>query len=113
MKAQVTRKLVSRKGTLLGTITYPLEWEMIRKERGDDGRAREYVRVALYAPLRFTAFDALGSEAATIETLEIFDAWSGDYPDAVQIRGVTLERFEQQPGCSFAPGAGYLRSLVE
>ena len=35
-----------------------------------------------------------------------------DHPGALILDGCSLEEFEQQPGCSFAPSAAYLRSLL-
>ena len=32
---------------------------------------------------------------------------------AVELIGCSLEEFERVPGCSFAPGAAYLRSIIE
>jgi hypothetical protein len=97
-------KLVSSKGTLLGTITIPVEWyDMLREDR----------KVAFYIALNRTA-PPLGdyngpmldfSYAVIVESM-----WMDD---AVELQGVTIEAFEQVPGCTFAPSAAYLRSIVE
>jgi hypothetical protein len=109
---EVTKKLVSRKGTLLGTITYPAEWERDRARKGADGYARGYIRLMMWEPWKAFSVAPLADTPPAVLTFSICEAWSRDYPDAVQLEGITPEQFEQQPRCSFAPGAGYLRSLM-
>lgn len=105
-----THKLISAKGTLLGTITYPEYWEMERNSH------RGSVRRAYCLGLSFREMQAdvaIPLMTPTVKQFVIERGHSFDYPDAVMLWGITPEEFEQMPGCSFAPGAGYLRSLVE
>ena len=99
-------KLVSPHDTLLGTITYPPEWH-------DNLHGRGYVNVAYLRPRDLHVILEERVDSATmVRSFTIVLARHSDFPDAVRLLGVTLEEFEQIPGCSFAPGAAYLRSLV-
>lgn len=102
-----TRKLVSRTGTLLGTITYPADWEMSRRRYG--GR----IRLAAWAPLKLSFAEMSPDETVAVRDFGISDAHDWHFPDAVMLWGMTPEEFEKQPGCSFSPSAAYLRSLAE
>jgi len=104
----VTRKLVSRKGGPLGTITYPAEWEAERRLP----QRRGFLRVVMWQPVGLADLEASSVEVE-IDTFVIHDAFHPEHPGAVMLEGVSLEAFERQPHCSFAPGAAYLRSLVE
>jgi hypothetical protein len=100
--ATATRKLVSQKGTMLGVITFPAKWE----ERLNEGRS---VHFHIYQPLR--AFPAPG-ESEMFRRGMICSTSHELMKDAVMLAGINLEEFEMQPGCSFAPSAAYLRSIV-
>lgn len=105
--AQATRKLYSRMGTVLGTVSYPAHWdEVIRNGR----------------PVSFVADPAGRSPWDYLEYLHANQDLTFSYgtlepcwriTGAVMLHGITPEQFEQVRGCSFAPGAGYLRSLLE
>lgn len=99
----MTRKLYSRKGTLLGTLTYPDRYDRVLLQNG-------HVRVALVKPLPLYLGDGAVTEP-TIRTAVI--DFYGSQRGAVCLYGATPEEIEQFPEFSFAPGAGYLRSLVE
>jgi len=104
--ATTTRKLYSRAGTVLGTVTYPAELDLyIRKQRG--------VRVRFAAAMP-GFYDPAVHISPTVRTFELF-LHSGNHAEkeGLQLQGITLEEFERQPGCSFAPSAAYLRSVVE
>ncbi len=98
-------KLVSVKGTLLGTVTIPKHWADALKDRGE---------------VRFATTPSIPSwcEAGRVAPFELYqgalyvDYSSGIY-GAVMLLGVSLEEFEKLEGCSFIPGAGYLRSIIE
>jgi hypothetical protein len=86
--AQVCRKLYSCKGTLLGTVTYPAPWDAWVMETGG---------------VRFCAEFQVRSAA-------ILQHWQER--GAVRLEGISPAEFELLPECSFAPGAGYIRSLL-
>ena len=104
--ATATRKLYSGKGVVLGTITYPAEWELyIRKRGGITVRFAE-------AMLGF--YDPSAHISPSIRTFALFLHYGNQAErEGLQLQGITLEEFEKQPGCSFAPSAAYLRSIVE
>lgn len=95
------RKLYSRKGTLIGSVSFPRHWDEYLREQG-------YFRFALRPKL---SFNDDPSEIPDVRTGEM-SLYPGER-GAVVIRGVTLEEFETIPGCSFAPSAAYIRSLLE
>lgn len=101
-----TKKLISDRRMLLGTITYPDAWEADRLSRRD-----HFLRVATRPWVSF-AFDPKGCEEAMIQVFAIADGHSWQYPDAVRLCGITPEDFEKEPRCSFAPSAAYIRSLL-
>ena len=98
----VLYKLESSNGTLLGTITIPLNWAEKLRERGE-------VQFAL-SPT--TGFGGDADEPMMLRTGLLAKSF-GNHPDALMLFGITLEEFERLPGCSFMPGAGYLRSVIE
>jgi hypothetical protein len=98
----VTRKLYSRKGTLLGTVTYPAHWDRTIQKHGG-------MSFHLTPELRFWALD----DAHAPEVRTGFIAQHHRDRAGVELGGVTLEEFEKSPGCSFSPSAAYLRSLME
>lgn len=101
----MVRKLVSRKGTLLGTVTFPSHW-------GETIEAQEGVRFHLRKPLRISDMLADASVEALIQTGVLYKAHDYIHRDALILDGVTLEEFEAMPGCSFSPSAAYLRSII-
>jgi hypothetical protein len=101
----VTRKLYSHKGTLLGTVNYPEEWdERIQGHRG----FRMHWMPATADLLRYIHDDE--SSKTAVRTFVIHESYHER--GAVEIYGVTPEEFEQMPDCSFSPGAAYIRSLI-
>lgn len=104
MSAGVMVKLVSVKGTLLGTVTIPGHVATHLHRRG-------YAQFYMPVPMP-TVWDVVQNADFTVRvgTLELLRY--GDHPGAVCLHGLTLEEFEQIPGYAFAPGAGYLRSLL-
>lgn len=109
--ATATRKLYSHKGTLLGTITYPAGWE--RRLRDPN---RGHIRLTVARELRLSDYlrETEGFEKYfTFVLRRHYGRSYGVESEGVELHGLTLEEFEQQPGCSFAPGAGYLRSILE
>lgn len=101
-------KLVSSKDTLLGSVTFPGPWEAQLERAG-------YIN--FMAEPRFDVRQTFGAmaadEAPTIRHARIANAPWSKYAGAVVLHGITLEEFEKLDGCTFSPGAGYLRSLVE
>ena len=100
---EVTRKLISRRGTLLGTVTIPASWA----EAIDRDRLLRFYR----PPARLLTYSA-ETVPETIAVGILALAHHIEYPAAVILHGLTPEEFETLPGCSFAPGAAYLRSLL-
>ena len=88
-------KLESAKGTILGTITIPWHWAEVIRLKGE-----------------FSFFLPHGKEHFPVRCAQLVES-SGLHPDALELIGCTLEEFERVPGCSFAPGAAYLRSIIE
>lgn len=106
--ATATRKLYSARGTLLGTITYPAEWDLRIRANGR-------VSIAVWSPISWREYLGEASEQpALLRTFSLFRHYNplGER-EGIRLDGLTLEEFEQQPGCSFSPGAGYLRGLIE
>ena len=101
-----TFKLASRKGTLLGTVTVPDDVaEYLNGERGQ----RDYASMEVLLRLPFPQPE--GVPGILSITAAVFQR-SYYMRDAIEIHGISLEEFEKLPGCSFSPGAGYLRSVV-
>ena len=103
-----TYKLVSRKGTLLGTITIPDYEDQILRQQGG-------VQIA-YMPCLATYTGISPSSPVVpemVQVVTIHRSYCYEHHDAVEMYGVTLEEFEKMPGYSFAPSAAYLRSLIE
>lgn len=103
-------KLVSPRGTLLGTITLPDRWiHQLQRDRSV---------TFVFEPLKDRRMPWLLDSAAAPMNLclrsgTLSRSYSRDFPDALTLQGITLEEFETIPDCTFQPGAGYLRSLVE
>ena len=107
-----TRKLVSRKGTLLGTITFPDHW--MERWQSSSLRGESVWMFAIIPPMTLRSYTDMSADLqVSFKQGGLSRAFSYQYPDALELHGVTLEEFEQVPGCSFAPGAGYLRSLLD
>ncbi len=103
-----TRKLVSDRNTLLGTITYPDWWEARRLEARDG-----YIRLAVNRPMdRLMLYSAEAMNECAMSSFAVARAYCRDYPDAVRLYDITPEEFEKQPWCSFSPSAAYVRSLI-
>lgn len=99
------RKLYSARGTLLGTIIYPDSWDDTLCENG-------CVRFSTHPRMTFRQMlDAPPHELVTIRTAALRKSFEAS--GAVRLEGITLEEFEQIDGCTFMPGAGYLRSIIE
>lgn len=101
------RKLFSRKGTLLGTVTMPEHFEYYLKREGG-------FRFAIHDPLRFRSYfsEESSREAVTVKTgvVHTVDHYE---KGAVCLIGISPEEWEKIPGCTFHPGAAYLRSLLD
>jgi hypothetical protein len=98
-------KLISPRGTLLGVLTVPDE---IAHELG----RRDYVRFALMPPFDVRAYFDNTPPAACAEATIARCHHLEFGRDGVQVFGVSIEDLEKRPGWSFAPSAGYLRSLM-
>lgn len=101
--ASVTRKLVSPRGTLLGTITYP-EWG----ERQLQQRGVWQFPFMIETPVRWYDPSQDPGIGGMVYYCCLEKAQGG-----VMLSGCSLEQFETIHGCSFAPGAAYLRSLLK
>ncbi len=100
-------KLVSRKGTLLGTVTMPRRVEIDLYERGG-------VRFYVMPPLRYLMYS--GEDAmlpATVRVGAIYWTYHGELGDVVMLDSISVEEWEKIPDHTFAPSAAYLRSLLE
>jgi hypothetical protein len=104
-------KLVSCRGTLLGAFTMP-------SARYQD-MLQSFCEVAQYSfsfadPARLRAWYGSGrsnGDWGALRICIISPSKFPEYPDAFEIYGVSLEDFEAIPGITFAPGAGYLRTM--
>jgi hypothetical protein len=90
-------------GTLLGGVTFPDIWLSYLNVSG----MIEFSTVGELGAV-FRDQGVVGPVVLAQGVLER----SRHIPDAVVLSGMSLEEFERQPGCSFAPGAAYLRSVV-
>jgi len=104
MMATTTRKLVSHKGTMLGVITFPAQWE-------DYLNMHDSVQFPIRQPLQ-TVYTTNIPEFTNVIG-HIYRVPHELLKDAVALAGISLEEFEKQPGCSFSPSAAYLRSIIE
>jgi hypothetical protein len=96
-----TFKLASHNGTILGTITIPPHWTAFIDMRG---------QVTFFiAPPAWRDCDADADVAVRQAILTKSCYCAG----ALELIGCSLEEFESLPGCSFAPGAAYLRSVMD
>ena len=99
------RKLYSARVTMLGTIIYPDHWDEALCETG-------CVRFSAQPRMSFRQMlEAAPNELVTIRTAALRKSYEAS--GAVRLEGITPEEFEQIDGCTFMPGAGYLRSLLE
>ena len=99
-ETRTTFKLQSYRGAVLGTITVPERWAKFLHTRGS-------YEFCIAITLRSIHDDTEATlRQAVLTTSEC-------YPGAVELIGCSLEEFERVPGCSFAPGAAYLRSIIE
>jgi hypothetical protein len=96
-------KLASPTGTLLGSVTFPDLWLSYLNVFG----VVEFSTIG-YLGAVFRDHGVMGTVVLARGVLER----SRHIPDAVVLSGMSLEEFERQLGCSFAPGAAYLRSVV-
>jgi hypothetical protein len=97
-------KLVSAKGEVLGTVTIPIDWlQEIRERWHYHFRFADFIKVTSYP-----AFNAGPTGVIKMGVLH----QSHDIRGALELTGLTLEEFEQVPGCTFQPGAAYLKSLI-
>jgi hypothetical protein len=101
--AMCTLKLASPKGTLLGSVTFPAFWLSYLNVSG-------VVEFSTVGDLG-TVFRDHGVVGQVVLARGVLER-SQHVPDAVVLSGMSLEEFERLPGCSFAPGAAYLRSVV-
>jgi hypothetical protein len=99
-----TRKLYSRNGTLLGTISYPEEYDLWLCERG----SFTFVKDESFKVSDYFAIDPSMPDYKTI-TIYFYNRERG----AVCLYGINPEEFEKIRDCSFAPSASYLRSVIE
>ena len=93
-ETRTTFKLQSYHGAILGMITTPWHWAEVIRLKGE-----------------FSFFLPHGKEHFPVRCAQLVES-SGLHPDALELIGCTLEEFEQLPGCSFALGAAYLRSVL-
>jgi len=95
-------KLESSKGSLLGSVTIPHDWADILQYKG----CVQFMMGDPF-PLWCTEIDLneLTYRQGAISKGHKFD-------NSVIIFGVSLEEFETCDGCSFSPGAAYIRSIV-
>jgi len=107
------RKLYSDRGTYLGLVTYPDEWE---RYLGDPDRG--FIRFqSTTVPERHEELRAFWSDAPMPMTrpLAVAELRRCDHLEygAVRLYGANPEQFERIQGCAFMPSAGYLRTLIE
>ena len=106
-----TFKLISRRDTLLGTVTVPAAWAERLLQRG----AWPEVRFHYWPDGRGSLLRYWLAEEQTltysVATIRYHD-WTPEFGPTVELYGITPEQFERLEGCSFSPGAGYLRSLL-
>lgn len=100
----VIRKLYSRVGTILGSVTYPDFWDEAVQAVGN-------IRVRLRPPTPVT-FTPAGDEPTYAPDRTVIIRRHHRDPHGVCIEGCTPEEFEAIEECTFQPGAGYLRSLI-
>ena len=98
-ETRTTFKLQSYCGAILGTITVPERWAKFLHTRGS------------YEFYVSTPPQSIYDDETTLRQAVLTTAFC--HPGAVELIGCSLEEFERVPGCSFAPGAAYLRSIIE
>jgi hypothetical protein len=100
-------KLISNRDTLLGTIVFPYEWEDLGKVYGGS------FSFQLGRLIRAGEMEARINVPVDLRTVGIVWRKHPDHGPVVILHGITPEEFEKIPNCSFQPGAGYIRSLME
>ena len=109
-----TFKLISRKETLIGTVTVPLHWAYMLVGRDRPDTAWPAVEFTYLPEEARSPWFYLrdGAEAITYQRCAlVYRRWTKFGP-AVELRGITPEQFETIEGCTFAPSAAYIRSLL-
>ena len=100
----VQRKLYDRRGTLLGLVVIPYDWDdYLRRQRG--------YRFVVTKPRSLRDYLETPSKPQEFRTADV--VLSRHENGAVELYGISLEEFETLPGCSFSPSAAYLRSIIE
>lgn len=103
-------KLISFKGTLLGTITIPEDkYLFILSNNTWHTWSFHFQQGTIWG---FCPQNSNGQEIS-VSAWTLIESYFPEHRDAFMLHGVSVEEFEQQPGCSFAPSAAYLRSLIE
>lgn len=104
----VTYKLDSIKSNkMLGTVIVPWYWEKEIDQYGSV--AVVYIDNTL--PPAWAIEDC--SIPLTLGLKRGLLCHSHWHFDSLMLYGLTLEEFEQVPGCAFSPSAAYLRSIME
>lgn len=98
-------KLVSAKGTYLGTITVPHD---VEKWLTDGER-----EVRLYAPPEMPKSWSSWRNDESIVVRSLIIQRSYAVPGAVEIYGMSIEEFERLDGLSFSPSMAYIKSICE
>ncbi|MGI4943677.1 MAG: hypothetical protein ACRYHQ_24450 [Janthinobacterium lividum] len=98
-------KLISPRDTVLGTITIP-------HSMANALDAHETVNfLPPYEPPGYMLPDPGIAPAPRFHFGTLLRSYT--VQGGVMLRGLSIEQFERMPGCAFAPGAAYLRSLLE
>src|SRR6185369_11993165 len=101
-----TRKLVSKDGTVIGTVAFPNHWLYWLSNR-------QAVRFMVPQPMIARYGDAGMAHCDLSVAAGMLCDWQTKIGEAaVLLVNIDLETFETVPGCSFAPSAAYLRSIV-
>ncbi len=106
-------KWVSLKDTLLGTFTMPYErtHALLTQPRWQELRFMVLNLRCAFSSLNYS--DDMSHLTATHKTVTIRPAGGLEHRDGYNIFGITPEEWEKIPGHTFAPSAGYIRSLLE
>lgn len=95
------RKVYSPKGTYLGVLEYPPEWDARLQTFGS-------IRIAKRSAPRVS--DSTEQVPTTIASFTIY--WHPMDKGSIVLNGISPEAFEQERGCAFYPSASYMRSLI-
>lgn len=105
-----TVKLISDKGTILGTVCIPARWLQEVRRHGS-------VRLRFESQEEYEGryrIDTSGPyNALSVRTFALVADHRRYRNTGVRLHGITPEEFETLPECSFAPGAAYMRSLLK